>query len=89
MTSSRIEELRDALFDTPDLAIQQWILAQMQLQSYQDVPHIPLRLVYVQTAYRAELTGVIGGFPLFWSIRREAWPGAEVLTLLRSESPFS
>jgi peptide/nickel transport system substrate-binding protein len=70
MTSPRIEELRDAWFDAPELAIQQRISAQMQLQAFQDVPYIPLGLVYVQTAYRAELTGVLSGWPLFWNVRR-------------------
>jgi peptide/nickel transport system substrate-binding protein len=72
MTSPRIEELRDAWFDAPELAIQQRISAQMQLQAFQDVPYIPLGLVYVQNAYRAEFTGVLSGGPLFWSVRREA-----------------
>jgi peptide/nickel transport system substrate-binding protein len=72
MTSPRIEELRDAWFDTPELAIQQRISAQMQLQAFQDVPYIPLGLVYLQTAYRADLTGVLSGWPLFWGVRREA-----------------
>ena len=68
--SPRIEALRAAWFKAPDLAGQQEICRQLQLQAFQDVPYIPLGQVLGPTAYRAELKGVLTGLPLFWNISR-------------------
>jgi peptide/nickel transport system substrate-binding protein len=69
-TSPRIEALRDAWFKAPDLATQKDICAQIQLQAFVDVPYIPLGQYFAPTAYRANLTGVLAGTPVFWNIRR-------------------
>ena len=68
--SPRLEELREAWIGTSDVATQRQIAAQIQLQAFQDVPYIPLGLVYWPTAYRNDLTGVLNGMALFWSVRR-------------------
>lgn len=70
-TSAKIEELRDAWFDAPDLAAQQRIAAELQLQAFQDVPYIPLGQYYPHTAYRTDLTDVLNGFAVFWNVRRK------------------
>jgi len=70
-TSPRIEELRNAWLDAADLATRKRIAAEMQLQAFQDVPYIPLCLVYYYTAYRTDLTGVLPGFTVFWNVRRQ------------------
>ncbi len=69
-TSAKIEELRNAWFEAPDLAAQKKICVEMQLQAFQDVPYIPLGQYFVPTAYQANLTGVLHGNPVFWNIRR-------------------
>ena len=66
----RIEELRAAWFKAPDLAAQQEVCEQLQLQAFQDVPYIPLGQALGPTAHRAELKGVLTGLPLFWNITR-------------------
>jgi peptide/nickel transport system substrate-binding protein len=68
--SPRIEALRDQWLRATDLANQQKIAAQIQLQAFQDVPYIPLGQMITPTAYRADLTGMLEGAPVFWNIRR-------------------
>ena len=69
-SSSRIEELRDQWFDAPDLASQKPLAEAIQAQAFIDVPYCPLGLYYNPMAYRADLTGVLDGLPLFWNVRR-------------------
>ena len=69
-TSPRLEELRDAWFQAPDLPAQQAIAAEMQRQAFIDVPYIPLGQTISPTAYRANLSGVLDGLPLFWNVKR-------------------
>ena len=69
-TSPRLEELRDAWFKAPNLAAQQSLAQQIQLQAFQDVPYIPLGQYFQPTAYQANLTGMLTGNPMFWNIKR-------------------
>lgn len=70
-TSNRLEELRDAWFAAPDLARQQQLCRELQLQNWVDVPFIPLGQFLQPTAYRRSITGVLkGGFALFHNVRR-------------------
>jgi len=69
-TSVKIEELRDAWFKAPDLAAQQTLARELQLQAFQDVPYIPLGQYFQPTAFQSNLTGVLSGNPVFWNIRR-------------------
>ncbi len=69
-TAPRLEALRDAWFNAPDLPAQQRICEQIQLQFWQDVPYIPLGVFYQPTAYDRTLTGVRTGFPQFYDVRR-------------------
>jgi peptide/nickel transport system substrate-binding protein len=66
----RIEELREAWFNAPDLAAQKKIGADIQLQAFQNVPYWPLGLAEIPTAFRHDITGVPEGFPKFWNVRR-------------------
>jgi peptide/nickel transport system substrate-binding protein len=66
----KMEELRDAWFDAPNLAAQKQIAEQMQLQAFKNVPFYPLGMSYVPTAFQADITGVLEGFPIFWNVRR-------------------
>ncbi len=68
--SPRIEELRAAWVDAPDLASQKKIAADIQRQCWIDVPHIPLGVWYQPMAWQNTIDGVPDGFPLFWGARR-------------------
>ncbi|WP_372617800.1 ABC transporter substrate-binding protein [Falsiroseomonas sp.] len=71
-TIPRIEELRQAWFDAPDLAAQQQVARQIQEVAFQEVPYLPLGQYFQATAYRRGLTGVLKGLPLFWNVQRSA-----------------
>ena len=66
----KIETLRDAWFQAPDLAAQQMLTRELQMEAFQDVPYIPLGQYFQPTAYQANLTGVLHGSPVFWNIKR-------------------
>jgi peptide/nickel transport system substrate-binding protein len=68
--SPRLEQLRNSWLDATDLATQQRICRDVQLQAFQDVPYIPLGLYYQPTAYKRELQGMLKGIPLFYNLRR-------------------
>ncbi len=70
-TAPRLEALRDAWFAAPDLVEQQAVGREMQLQAWRDVPFIPLGKLLRDNAYRADLTGMLPGQPIFWNVRRE------------------
>jgi peptide/nickel transport system substrate-binding protein len=68
--SPRIEELRAAWLDAPDLAAQKKIAADIQLQCWIDVPHLPIGIWYQPMAWQNTINGIPDGFPLFWGARR-------------------
>ncbi len=68
--SPELEALRQAWFDAPDLAAQQAIARRMQAQAMQDVPMIPLGQYFLATAHRRNVSGMLGGAPLFWNVRK-------------------
>ena len=70
-SSPRLEELRTAWFEAPDLVAQQRISAEMQVQAFQDVPYMPVGQFFQPTAYRRNLAGVLNGFATFWNVKRD------------------
>ena len=68
--SPRIEELRAAWVDAPDLAAQKQIAADIQRQCWIDVPHLPVGIWYQPMAWQNTIDGIPDGFPLFWGVRR-------------------
>ncbi len=68
-TSPRIEALRDAWFDAPDVAAQQKICVEIQQQFWQDVPYIPLGQRFAPVAVNTRVTNVPKGFPLFYGLK--------------------
>ena len=66
----KIEALREAWFNAPDLALQKKVCAEIQLQAFQNVPYYPLGLAHNATAFRQDITGVSEGFVIFWNVRR-------------------
>ncbi|HYZ24365.1 MAG TPA: ABC transporter substrate-binding protein [Rhodopila sp.] len=70
-TNPRLAALRTAWFDAADLAAQQAICREIQLEFFQDPPYVPLGQFFQPTAYRKELSGLLAGsFSLFWNIRK-------------------
>ena len=70
-TSPRIEALRDAWFDAPDLAAQQKICGQIQMLVWEEVPYIPVGQWFIPTAMRTNLVDVVKApFPIFWGARK-------------------
>ena len=66
----KMQELREAWFNAPDLTIRMKIGEQMQLQAFENVPYWPLGLAQIPAACRPDITGIPDGFPLFWNVRR-------------------
>ena len=69
-TAPKLEALRDAWFDAPDLATQQKICREMQLQFWQDVPYIPLGEYFRPGARRPNVHVPTKGFPLFFNVTK-------------------
>ncbi|HYF07992.1 MAG TPA: ABC transporter substrate-binding protein [Acetobacteraceae bacterium] len=66
----RIEELRAAWFRAPDLAAQQAICREMQVEAMREVAYYPLGQYLQPTAHRSNLAGILDGFATFWNVRR-------------------
>ena len=70
-TSPKLEELRDAWFEAPELDAQKRICRQIQAQFFQDVPFWPLGQYYVDSAYRTGLKVARRGMSLPLNVTRE------------------
>ena len=68
--SPALEALRDDWLRADGPAAQKALADRMQVQAFQDVPYVPLGQQFQQTAYRAEITGILPGMPVFWNIAR-------------------
>jgi peptide/nickel transport system substrate-binding protein len=70
-TDERLESLREAWFDAPDVDAQKAIAAQIQLQAFETVPYIPLGQIFQPTAFRSDIKDIVqAAIPLFWGVRR-------------------
>jgi peptide/nickel transport system substrate-binding protein len=70
-TSDRVEALRTAWYDAPDLATQQRVGRELQTVAFEEVPYIPVGQWYQPIAHRTDLTGILrGNLPLFWNVSR-------------------
>ncbi|GGG20888.1 substrate-binding protein [Caldovatus sediminis] len=66
----KLEELRDAWFDAPDLEAQQRIARDIQRVAMDELPYVPLGAYMSMTALRGDLADRVQGPALFWGIRR-------------------
>ncbi|HEX5328509.1 MAG TPA: ABC transporter substrate-binding protein, partial [Acetobacteraceae bacterium] len=71
-TSPKLEALRAAWYDAPDLAAQKRICADIQRQWWIDVPQVPVGQWLQPTAWRDDIGDIVSGFPVFWGVRRGA-----------------
>jgi len=69
-SSPTLEAMRGEWFAARDLAAQQAVARRMQVQAFEDLPYIPLGQQFQQSAYRAELRGVLPGLPVFWNVEK-------------------
>ena len=69
-TAPKLEELREAWFDAPDLPTQQKLGVAIQQQFFEDLPYIPLGQFLVSTAYRKNLTDIRQGIVIPLNVRR-------------------
>ena len=69
-TAPKLEHLRTAWLQAPDLATQKSIAADIQRQAFIDLPYVPTGQVFTPIAHRADLTGLLSGLPAFWNVRR-------------------
>ncbi|MCC6718557.1 MAG: ABC transporter substrate-binding protein [Acetobacteraceae bacterium] len=69
--SDRMEALRDAWYEAPDLATQQKLGREMQALAMEEVPFVPLGLWRQPIARRSNVHGILKATrPLFWNITK-------------------
>jgi ABC-type transport system substrate-binding protein len=66
----RLEALRNAWFEAPDLPAQQRIAREMQQVALDEVVYAPLGSYVQLTGMRRNIEDRVVGPPLFWNIRR-------------------
>ncbi|MBC7431678.1 MAG: ABC transporter substrate-binding protein [Rubritepida sp.] len=69
-TIPRLEELRDAWFDAPNLDAQKAIARDIQRTAMDELPFIPVGAYMSMTAHRANLRDRVPGFAIFWNLKR-------------------
>ncbi|SEE53044.1 peptide/nickel transport system substrate-binding protein [Rhizobiales bacterium GAS191] len=69
-TAPKIEELRTAWIEAPDLETQKKLAREIQKQVLTDVPYIPLGQYYLPVAFKTYVEGTLTGFPVFWNVRK-------------------
>ena len=69
-TVPKLEELRDAWFEAPDLAREQALAREMQVVAMDELPYVPVGAYFQLTSLRRNLTGRVPGFAIYWNIRR-------------------
>ncbi|MBO0711280.1 MAG: ABC transporter substrate-binding protein [Acetobacteraceae bacterium] len=67
---ARMEALRTAWFDAPDLAQQQKLSAEMQARFWENPSYVPLGMFDQPAAYFSYLQDVRAGWPQFYGVRR-------------------
>ena len=65
----KIDVLRQAWLDAPNLETERLVVRDMQTQFWQDVPYIPMGEWTQYTCYSRSITDMPMGFPLFWGVR--------------------
>jgi peptide/nickel transport system substrate-binding protein len=71
-TDPKMEELRAAWFEAPDVAGQQKICEAMQVEFWQSPPYAPLGMYVQPTAFHNYLTDVRDGWPQFYGVKKNA-----------------
>jgi peptide/nickel transport system substrate-binding protein len=69
-TDPKMQALREAWFDAPDLEAQQKICRDMQEEFWQNPSYVPLGMYDQPTAFHSYLQDVRDGWPQFYGVRR-------------------
>lgn len=70
-TDEKLEDLREAWFDAPDLAAQKAIAEKIQQHYFETVNFLPLGRMRQPMAFRSDIQDVVSAsFPVFWGMRR-------------------
>jgi peptide/nickel transport system substrate-binding protein len=70
-SSQKMEDLRSAWFDAPDLPTQKKVAEQIQLLTWEEAPFYPLGQAFQPLARRSNVEGIVKSpFPLFWNVRK-------------------
>jgi peptide/nickel transport system substrate-binding protein len=69
-TMPKLDQLRSAWVDAPDLPTQKKIAAEIQQQVFDNPPFFRLGQMFQPTAYSSNLSGMLTGLPIFWNLRR-------------------
>ena len=71
-TDDKMEELRAAWFDAPDVAAQKKICEEMQLAFWKSPPYVPLGMYDQPTAFHNYLQDIRDGWPQFYGVKKNA-----------------
>jgi len=66
----QLQKLVESWTDASDLVAQQRIAAEIQRETFQQVPFLPLGQFFGKTAHRREIEGIVKGVFAFWNVRR-------------------
>ncbi len=67
----KLEVMREAWFDAPDLASQKAISEQIQLHYFETMNFMMLGRMQQPMAFRSDIKDVVSAsFPVFWGMRR-------------------
>ncbi len=70
-TDEKMEQLREAWFDAPDLAAQRAVAEQAQQRFFDTAPFLLLGRMQQPMAFRTDIKDVVSAsFPVFWGVRR-------------------
>jgi len=69
-TIPKMEELRDAWFEAPDVATQKKLCEEMQKVYFEAVPYVALGMYDAPTAYHTYLTDIRDGYPQFYGLKK-------------------
>jgi peptide/nickel transport system substrate-binding protein len=69
-SDEKMEQLRAAWFDAPDLASQKKLCEEMQVEFWKNPPYAPLGMYDQPTAFRNYLTDIHDGWPQFYGVKK-------------------
>ena len=69
-TDEKMEELRAAWYDAPDLAAQKKLCEEMQVEFWKSPPYAPLGMYDQPTAFRNYMQDVHDGWPQFYGVKK-------------------
>jgi peptide/nickel transport system substrate-binding protein len=71
-TDAKMEELRAAWFDAPDVAAQKKICEEMQIEFWKSPPYAPLGMYDSPTGFHNYLQDIRDGWPQFYGVKKNA-----------------